>query len=100
MDSVMNFFRSVYRYIRAHLSTELMIYIVIAILLLVLIWIVSRIMKRRKAFKRLSALEIEVNEIRNNALAYKYNKANAFAKVNDDIMERIKNLAPKYEICQ
>ncbi|WP_276911196.1 septation ring formation regulator EzrA [Dubosiella newyorkensis] len=100
MDSVMNFFRSVYRYIRAHLSTELMIYIVIAILLLILIWIVSRIMKRRKALKRLSALEIEVNEIRNNALAYKYNKANAFAKVNDDIMERIKNLAPKYEICQ
>ncbi|WP_304749797.1 hypothetical protein [Dubosiella newyorkensis] len=72
MDSVMNFFRSVYRYIRAHLSTELMIYIVIAILLLILIWIVSRIMKRRKALKRLSALEIEVNEIRNNALAYKY----------------------------
>lgn len=96
----MNFFQSALSYIRAHMSTELMIYIAIAILLLILIWIVMRMMKRRKAAKRLAELEIEVNEIRNNALAYKFNKANAFAKANDDIMERIKNLAPKYEICQ
>lgn len=100
MDTVMNFFQSALSYIRAHMSTELMIYIAIAILLLILIWIVMRMMKRRKAAKRLAELEIEVNEIRNNALAYKFNKANAFAKANDDIMERIKNLAPKYEICQ
>ena len=96
----MNFFQSALSYIRAHMSTELMIYIAIAILLLILIWIVMRMMKRRKAAKRLAELEIEVNEIRNNALAYKFNKANVFAKANDDIMERIKNLAPKYEICQ
>ena len=100
MDTVMNFFQSALSYIRAHMSTELMIYIAIAILLLILIWIVMRMMKRRKAAKRLAELEIEVNEIRNNALAYKFNKANAFAKAHDDIMERIKNLAPKYEICQ
>lgn len=100
MDSVVNFFRSISNYISAHLSTELMIYIAIALLLLILIWIVSRVMKRKKAAKRLAELEIEVNEIRNNALAYKFNKANAFAKVNDDIMERVKKLTPKYEICQ
>ncbi|EOS62190.1 hypothetical protein C815_00081 [Firmicutes bacterium M10-2] len=100
MDTVMNFFQTTYSYISAHLSTELMIYVAIAILLLILIWIIMRMMKRRKASKRLADLEIEVNEIRNNALAYKFNKANAFAKANDDIMERIKNLAPKYEICQ
>lgn len=100
METVMNFFRSAYSYISAHLSTELMIYVAIAVLLLILIWIIMRMMKRRKAAKRLAELEIEVNEIRNNALAYKFNKANAFAKANDDIMERIKNLTPKYEICQ
>lgn len=43
---------------------------------------------------------MEVNDIRNNSLQYKYNKATAFARVNDDITDRVKNLAPKYEICQ
>lgn len=100
MDTVMKFFQSAYQYIRLHVSVELMLCIGSAILLLILIWIVSRVLKRRKAAKRLAELEIEVNEIRNNALAYKYNKANAFARVNDDIMDRVKKLNPKYDVCQ
>ena len=96
----MEFFQSAYQYIRLHVSVELMLIIGSAILLLILIWIVSRVLKRRKAAKRLADLEIEVNEIRNNALAYKYNKANAFARVNDDIMDRVKKLTPKYDVCQ
>ena len=100
MDSVMKFLQSAYQYIRLHISLEVMLCIVVAILALILIWIVSRVLKRRKAAKRLADLEIEVNEIRNNALAYKYNKANAFARVNDDIMDRVKKLSPKYDVCQ
>ena len=45
-------------------------------------------------------LEIEMNEIRNNSLAYKFNKASAFARVNDDIMDKVKSLTPKYDTCQ
>ena len=100
MDSVMKFLQSAYQYIRLHISLEVMLCIVVAILALILIWIVSRVLKRRKAAKRLADLEIEVNDIRNNALAYKYNKANAFARVNDDIMDRVKSLTPKYDVCQ
>lgn len=81
-------------------TREVLIYIIIAVILLVVIWLILAVMKRRKALKRLQDLEIEVNEIRNNALAYKYNRANAFARVNDEIMERVTSLTPKYEICQ
>lgn len=82
------------------MSTEVMIYIGIAVLLLILVLILSRTLKRRKTARRLQELEVEVNDIRNNSLQYKYNKATAFARVNDDITDRVKNLAPKYEICQ
>jgi septation ring formation regulator len=100
MDGVKSFLLEAWSFIRAHLSVEVMIYIAIAVLLLIIISIVSRVMKQKKAAKRLSALEIEVNEIRNNQLAYKYNKAAAFARSNPDIMDRVNKLKPKYDICQ
>lgn len=99
MDSVINFFNTVVSIVTTHLSVEMIIYICIAILLLILIWIISRTIRVRKANKRLNDLELEVNEIRNNSLQYKYNKASAFSRVNDDIMERVNKLTPKYESC-
>ena len=95
MESVVNFFNSIVSVVTSHLSTEMLIYISIAILLLILIWIITRTIRSRKANKRINDLELEVNEIRNNSLQYKFNKASAFARVNDDIMERVKNLTPK-----
>ncbi len=100
MDTVMSFFQSIYAIVSGRLSVMTIMYICIAILVLILIWIISRMIKRRKASKRLSDLEIEMNEIRNNSLAYKFNKASAFARVNDDIMDKVKNLSPKYDSCQ
>ena len=82
MDSVLNFFRSVYAFIRNQLSVTVIIYLCIAILVLILIWIIMRMIKR------------------NNSLAYKFNKASAFARVNDDIMDKVKSLTPKYDTCQ
>lgn len=99
-EQIKTFCLSVYNYVRTHMSTEVMIYIGIAVLLLVLVLILSRALKRRKTARRLQELEVEVNDIRNNSLQYKYNKATAFARVNDDITDRVRNLAPKYEICQ
>ena len=99
MESVVNFFNSIVSVVTSHLSTEMLIYISIAILLLILIWIITRTIRSRKANKRINDLELEVNEIRNNSLQYKFNKASAFARVNDDIMERVKNLTPKYKTC-
>ena len=57
MDSVLNFFRSVYAFIRNQLSVTVIIYLCIAILVLILIWIIMRMIKRKKAAKRLSDLE-------------------------------------------
>lgn len=99
MDSVINFLNSVISIVTTHLSTEMIIYIAIAILLLILILIISKMIRSHKASKRLNDLELEVNEIRNNSLQYKYNKASAFSRVNDDIMDRVKKLTPKYETC-
>lgn len=104
MENAWNQFRDwclhAYNYIVNHVPVEVMIYIGIAILLLILAGIISRILKRRKAEKRLSELEVEVNEIRNNSLQYKFNKATAFAKANEDLMEKVKGLDSKYQICQ
>ena len=100
MDAVMNVLNSMLSFINSHISTTVMIYMTVAILLLILIWILTRMIRRRKADKRLSELEVEVNEIRNNSLAFKFNKASAFARVNDDVMERVKNLTSKYNTCQ
>lgn len=100
MDAVLDIFNSFIDFISSHISTTVLVYIAVAFLLLILIWIVSRMIRRRKAEKRLTELEVEINEIRNNQLAFKFNKASAFARVNDDVMERVKNLTTKYNICQ
>ncbi|MBP3871238.1 MAG: negative regulator of septation ring formation [Faecalicoccus sp.] len=99
MESVAKFFQSIYKFITDNIPTDILIYICIALLLLLLLWIVTRTLRRRKAEKRLTDLEVEVNEIRNNQLQYKFNKATAFARVNDEIMERVNNLTPKYNTC-
>ena len=100
MDAVLDIFNSFIDFISSHISTTVLVYIAVAFLLLILIWIVSRMISRRKAEKRLTELEVEINEIRNNQLAFKFNKASAFARVNDDVMERVKNLTTKYNTCQ
>lgn len=100
MDAVLDIFNPFIDFISSHISTTVLVYIAVAFLLLILIWIISRMIRRRKAEKRLTELEVEINEIRNNQLAFKFNKASAFARVNDDVMERVKNLTTKYNTCQ
>lgn len=80
-------------------NVSVLIYILIAVLLLVLLTIISNSIRRKKAGVRFEELEKEVNEVRNNSLDYKFNKAKAFAKANADIMERVNELSPKYKIC-
>lgn len=81
------------------MSRDVIIYIFIFVLILILIWILSHQMKRKKANARFEELEKDVNDLRNNSLDYKFNKARAFSKANADIMERVTELTPKYDIC-
>lgn len=103
MENAWNQFKdwclSFYQYITTHVPVEVMIYIGIAILILILVGIISRMMKKRRVQKRLSELEVEVNEIRENTLEYKFSKATAFAKANEDLTERVDALKPRYDIC-
>ena len=48
MDSVLNFFRSVYAFIKNQLSVTVIIYLCIAILVLILVWIIMRMIKRKR----------------------------------------------------
>lgn len=98
-NEIQSFFINAYDYVSKHFSIELLTYLGIAVVVLVIVWIANRLVKKNKARKRLADLETEINDIRNNSLQYKFNKASAFAKVNDDITDRVKNLTPKYEIC-
>lgn len=95
MENVMQFIT----FIQEKTSLTVLIYICIAILILVLLTMISNSMHRRKAASRFEELEKEVNEVRNNSLDYKFNKAKAFSKANADIMERVNELSPKYKIC-
>ena len=95
MENVMQFIT----FIQEKTSLTVLIYICIAILILVLLTMISNSMRRRKAVSRFEELEKEVNEVRNNSLDYKFNKAKAFSKANADIMERVNELSPKYKIC-
>lgn len=103
MENVWNQFTSwcirAYEYVVNHVPLEVMIYIGIAIVILILAGIASRILKKRRVQKRLSELEVEVNEIRSNSLQFKYNKAIAFARANEDLDEKVNEIKPKYEIC-
>lgn len=99
MDQVMGIAQSIFQVIMTHVSMEILIYISIGILLLILIWIITRAIRQRKAERRINDLEVEINEIRNNSLAYKYNKASAFARSNNEVTQRVQNLQPKYEAC-
>ncbi|WP_304769867.1 septation ring formation regulator EzrA [Ileibacterium valens] len=98
-NEVQAFFINAYDYVSKHFSIELLTYLGIAVIVLLLVWIANRLVKRNKARKRLADLETDINDIRNNSLQYKFNKATAFARVNDDIIDRVKNLTPKYDIC-
>ena len=95
MENVMQFIT----FIQEKTSLTVLIYICIAILILVLLTMITNSMRRRKAASRFEELEKEVNEVRNNSLDYKFNKAKAFSKANADIMERVNELSPKYKIC-
>lgn len=95
MENVMQFIT----FIQEKTSLTVLIYICIAILILVLLTMISNSIRRRKAASRFEELEKEVNEVRNNSLDYKFNKAKAFSKANADIMERVNELSPKYKIC-
>lgn len=95
MENVMQFIT----FIQEKTSLTVLIYICIAILILVLLTMISNSMRRRKAASRFEELAKEVNEVRNNSLDYKFNKAKAFSKANADIMERVNELSPKYKIC-
>ena len=95
MENVMQFIT----FIQEKTSLTVLIYICIAILILVLLTMISNSMRRRKAASRFEELEKEVNEVRDNSLDYKFNKAKAFSKANADIMERVNELSPKYKIC-
>ncbi len=99
MDTVMGYIQSLIQFIQSRVSVEVLIYIAIAILVLILIGIISKSVKKKKARDRFSQLEADVNEVRNNSLDYKFNKAKAFAKANADIMERLNTLTPKYRVC-
>lgn len=99
LSQFVNWWKNAYEYVVHHVPVEVMVYIGIAIVILILVGIVSRIMKKRRVQKRLSELEVEVNEIRQNSLQYKFNKAAAFAKANEDLSERVAEIKPKYEIC-
>ena len=75
MENVMQFIT----FIQEKTSLTVLIYICIAILILVLLTMISNSMRRRKAASRFEELEKEVNEVRNNSLDYKFNKAKAFS---------------------
>ena len=100
MQEIQDFFSKVLAFIQSRVSTEILIYICIAILVLILIWIISRSLRRKKAHNRFEDLQNDLNEIHNNTLDFKFNKAQAFAKANADIMERVKDLTPKYDVCR
>ena len=96
---IVKYFNTALDFALDHLSMEMIIYICIAFLVLILVLILSRTLKRKKIERRLKDLEIVMNEIRNNTLTFKYNKATAFARSNSDILEKVRAIAPRYENC-
>lgn len=49
--------------------------------------------------RRFNALQEDIKEMTHNSLDYKYNKAQAFSKSNPEIMNRLKDITPKYKTC-
>ena len=98
-SAIVKYFNTALDFALDHLSMEMIIYICIAFLVLILVLILSRTLKRKKIERRLKDLEIVMNEIRNNTLTFKYNKATAFARSNSDILEKVRAIAPRYENC-
>ncbi|MGM9948343.1 septation ring formation regulator EzrA [Floccifex sp.] len=96
---IAKYFNIALKFALDHLSMEMIIYICIAFLVLILVLILSRTIKRKKIERRIKDLEIVMNEIRNNTLTFKYNKATAFARSNSDILEKVRAIGPKYENC-
>lgn len=90
---------SAYQYVINHVPLEVMVYIAIAILILILISVVSRMTKKGRVAKNLAQLEMDVEAIRSNHLQDKFLKAEAIAKANEDLQERVGDIRPKYEIC-
>ncbi|MDO4466511.1 MAG: septation ring formation regulator EzrA [Bacillota bacterium] len=100
MDQVMKYVDYLVEFLKAHVSIDIAIYILVALLLLILILLISKTLKRRKAEARFKEMEMDINDIRNNSLEFKFNKAKAFAKSNNEVLERVQDLTPKYQICK
>lgn len=91
--------QSAYQYVINHVPVEVMVYIAIAVLILVLISVVSRMTKKGRVAKNLAQLEMDVEAIRSNHLEDKYLKAEAIAKANEDLQDRVRDIRPKYDVC-
>lgn len=97
---VRDWFIYMYNYVMKHVPIEVMMYIGIAIVILIVVGIISRMLKKRRVQKRLSVLEVDVNEMLDNQLDAKFRKAKQFAQNNEDLAERFNSLKPKYKICK
>ncbi|MBQ0064915.1 MAG: negative regulator of septation ring formation [Firmicutes bacterium] len=100
MEQVMKYLNDFVKFLKTNVSIDVAIYILVAVLVLILILLVSKTLKRRKAESRFKEMEMDINDIRNNSLEFKFNKAKAFAKSNNEVLERVQDLTPKYQICK
>lgn len=95
----MDIVKTILKSITQNVSKELLFVIGGALILLIIVSMIARSVKRRKANARYEELAQIHEEVKTNSLDYKFNKAKAFAKSNVDIMDRMRDLTPKVQVC-
>lgn len=63
---------------------------------LIIIWLITRVVRKKRYLKQLNNLEIEINALRSTPIQYKINKAVGLMKVNQSVSDQVEAIQSQF----
>lgn len=67
-----------------------------AFVALIIIWLITRVVRKKRYLKQLNNLEIEINALRSTPIQYKINKAVGLMKVNQSVSDQVEAIQSQF----
>ena len=93
MDDFLNYMQNI-------VTPELLIYMAVALAALIILTILLKGMRKRRLKGMQAGLESQYNEIKGIPLAFKFNKAVALSRVNENMLSKVNECRPTFDAVQ
>ena len=89
-----------FNYMENIVTPELLIYMAAALAALIILTMLLRGMRKRRLKGMQAGLESQYNEIKGIPLAFKFNKAVALSRVNENMLSKVNECRPTFDAVQ